>query len=174
MPYFPTGDIDSSKFNCTKYPGVCKPMDFDTLNIVRDMQNQINRVAKMKGAKLIAVDGDIGPGTVAAVSAVLSSLAPATFDTSSSAAVARVCDQIGARAKAVADGLNAPAQVSAPIPLKQPSIIMPSGLEVKAPPMVGASLIDGVKNLGMTTLLILGVAAAGAGYYLTRKPKKGR
>jgi hypothetical protein len=172
MTYLPTmGDTDLYKFNCTKYPGICKPTDFGTLDIVRDMQNQINRIAKVKGLKLIAVDGDIGPGTVAAVAAINPFLAPLSFSTSSNTAVVIHIVDIAIRAKAVADGLGAPEKVSAPIPAKAPAIIMPSGIEVKAPPMVGASMIDAVKNLGMPMLLLLGAAAVGVGYYVTKKKK---
>jgi hypothetical protein len=172
MTYLPTmGDIDLLKFNCTKYPGICKPMDFPTLGIVRDMQNQINRVASAKGMRLIATDGDIGPGTVAAVAAINHFLAPLSFDTSSNTAVVLKMVGIAIRAKAVADGLGVPAMVSAPIPAKAPAIITPTGIEIKAPPMVGASALDAVKNLGMPTLLLLGAAAIGAGYFLTRPTK---
>lgn len=170
MTYLPSlGSIDASKFNCTKYPGVCKPMDFVTLDLVRDMQDQLNRIAKVKGLKLIAVDGDIGPGTVA--------LAKATgpwmmVDTSSPMGIATGADALFEAAKKVADSLNAPAKVSPPIPPKAPSIITSTGLELKAPPRAGASMLDSVKNLGMPTLLLLGVGVVGVGYYATRKGKK--
>lgn len=169
MTYFPMGEIDTAKFNSTKYPGTCKPMDFDTLNIVREMQSQINRIAKARGRTLIAVDGDVGPGTVAAVRAASGDLAPLQFDTSSCMAVATRAIDIGIRAKTVADGLGVPAKVSAPIPPKAPSIVTITGAEIKAPPMVGASLLDSVKNLGMPTLLVLGAGLVGIGYYVTRK-----
>lgn len=171
MTYFPMGEIDTAKFNSTKYPGTCKPMDFDTLNIVREMQGQLNRLAKARGRTLIAVDGDVGPGTVAAVRAAAGDLSPLQFDTSSCMAVATRSLDIGMRAKTVADGLGAPAKVPSPIPPKAPSIVTITGAEIKAPPMAGASLIDSVKNLGMPMLLLLGVGVVGVGYYVTKKAK---
>ena len=68
MTYLPTmGDLaEPISFNNTKYPGVCKPTNGTTLQLVYDLQNQCNRIAKMKGGKIIAPDGDIGPATLAA------------------------------------------------------------------------------------------------------------
>jgi hypothetical protein len=43
---------------------------------------------------------------------------------------------------------------------------------VKGPPPAGSSLVDSVKNLGMPTLLALGVGLGAAAYFMTEK--KGR
>lgn len=164
--YLPAmGAIDASKFNCTKYPGICKPMDFATLDIVREMQQQLNRIAKVKGLPLIAVTGDIGPNTLAL--AIRADIGIASTATASG--ISMIADSIRDGARAKADALGAPASVSAPIPPKAPTIVTPNGTEIKAPPMVGASLLDSVKNLGMPTLAVLAAAMLGAGYYFTRK-----
>jgi hypothetical protein len=168
MTYFPMGVIDAAKFNCTKYPGICKPMDFLTLDIVRDMQMQLNRIAKMKNLKMVAIDGDIGPGTMALAAKCDIGIAAG----GPVSGFALIADVVRDTARAKADALGAPATVSGPVPAKAPTIINAAGVEIKAPPMVGASLVDSVKNLGMPTLLALGAAAIGAGYFLTKGSKK--
>jgi hypothetical protein len=178
MTYFPMGTIDASKFNSTKYPGVCKPMDNDTLQVVYDLQNQLNRLAKMKGAALIAVDGDIGPGTVALATklgpwshfaSMMETAAP--ISTSSCTDVAQNADAIAAGAKSQADSLGAPEKVSGPAPAKPPTIITPSGQEVKGPAPAGASLLDSFKNLDTTTMLVLGGILVGGVVLLGFKPR---
>jgi hypothetical protein len=176
MTYLPTmGDTETIAFNSTKYPGICKPSNQTTLQAVYDLQNQCNRIAKMKGGKIIAQDGDIGPGTLSAARFAAGYLGPLAtrlaFSTSN-------CTDLGANivaftdaVRASADALGAPAKVDAPVPARAPMLVMPSGLEVKGGPPIGASALDSIKNLGMPTLIALGVAAVGVGYYVTRKTK---
>src|SRR5262245_29618696 len=112
MTYFPMGDGDPIAFNSTKYPGVCKPMNETTLQAVYSLQNAGNRVAKMKGGKLIARDGDIGPGTLAAARFAAGYLGPTTLAaaTSSCTALGAVVVEFAAAVNTAADSMGAPAQ----------------------------------------------------------------
>jgi len=172
MTYFPMGAIDASKFNSTKYPGVCKPMDVATLQIVYDLQNQLNRLAKMIATdrQPIAVDGDIGPGTVS-MATRLGLLTLKEQSEGGCMAVAQNADSLAATAKKHADELGAPVTVPSPSPSKPPTIITAAGLEIKGPPPSGASLLDSFKNLDTTTMLALGVVLAGGAFLLLSKPK---
>lgn len=171
MTYFPMGTIDASNFNSTKYPGVCKPMNVDTLNQVVDMQQQLNRVAQQKGVAKIAPDGDIGPATVALVNKVKEIVLDLTTPSSTCSQVASNADLIANNARMFADTAGVPATVAAPAPPKPPSFITPAGGEISVPGAGGASasLLDGMST---TTMILLGVAVVGAGYFLTTK--KGR
>jgi hypothetical protein len=167
MTYLPTmGAADAvPSFNTTKYPGVCKPSNEPTLQLVYDLQNQLNRVAQAKGLTKIGVDGDIGPGTIKLFNAVLGTSANCVT-------IGATIGAFTAQVTAIANELGAPAKVSGPIPAKAPTIVTATGLEVKGPPPAGSSLVDSVKNLGMPTLLALGVGLGAAAYFMTKK--KGR
>jgi hypothetical protein len=174
MTYLPTmGDTATIAFNSTKYPGICKPSNPTTLQAVYDMQNQINRIAKMKGGKIIAQDGDIGPGTLAAARFAAGYLGPVAVASapSSCSALGAAIIEFTSAVRAKADDLGAPAKVSAPVPARAPTLVMPTGLEVKGGPPIGASALDSLKNLGMPMMLLIGAAAVGIGYYVTKKAK---
>lgn len=170
MTYFPAmmGTIDASNFNSTKYPGICKPMNRETLDQVVEMQNQLNRVAQNKGIAKIAPDGDVGPGTVGLVNKVKEIVLDLATDTSTCMGVAMNADLIASNAKMFADTAGVSATVSAPIPPRPPSFIAPTGLEVPVP---------GAGSGGMnTTMLILGLGAVGLGFFLlmNRPERKAR
>jgi len=172
MTYLPTmGDTESIAFNSTKYPGICKPSNPTTLQAVYDMQNQINRIAKIKGGKIIAQDGDIGPGTLAAARFAAESSPNPSRPPSSCMDLGANIIGFTAAVMAKADALGAPAKVSAPVPAKAPTLVMPTGLEVKGGPPVGASALDSLKHLGMPMMLGLGAVAIGIGYFVLAKPK---
>lgn len=168
MTYFPMGTIDSSNFNSTKYAGVCKPTNQSTLDVVRGLQRQINRVLSAKKISLIAEDGDIGAGTVKALDQALGKSTGLTC-----MMLAVEADTFTESLRALANSLGAPAVVVAPKPPKPSTFIDPgTNLDVLAkPPGISAGLTDAFKNMSTTSLLIMGAAAVGAGYYLTRKPK---
>jgi len=161
--YFPMGADDAPNFNSTKYPGVCKPTNQATLELVYELQRQLNRIAQMKGLTKIAVDGDIGPGTVRLFNQAIGGSA-------SCQTIASQVSTFTAQLNALAVSLNAPAKVSSPAPAKPPTYVnATTGLEVVAPKGMAASLSDSI-GLSTPMLLLLGIAAIGAGYYLTRKP----
>jgi hypothetical protein len=165
--YLPVGASASDMaFNTTKYPGICKPSNEATLQAVYSLQKELNRVSYAKGIKPpIAVDGDVGPGTVARFNKILGGNADCTD-------IAREILAHTASLAVLAAALQAPASVPSPIPAKAPTIVLPTGAEIKGPPPTGASALDSIKNLGMPMLLLLGAGAVGVGYYVTRK--KGR
>jgi len=100
---------------------ICKPMDFATLKIYKDLQNQINRVLSAKRLKTIAVTGDIGAETLSGIKDATGSEYP------SCNYVAVMADSLAKSIKATADGMKAPVKVASPPPAKKPSIITPSG-----------------------------------------------
>jgi hypothetical protein len=57
------------RFNCgatgTWQAGICKPMTFAALAAFKNVQTQLNRIAKAKGWPAIGVDGALGPSAVA-------------------------------------------------------------------------------------------------------------
>lgn len=167
MTYLPTmgaTDTAAPSFNTTKYPGVCKPTNQATLDLVFELQRQLNRVAQMRGLTKVAVDGDIGPGTVKLFNAVLGS-------GGTCASIASQIVLFTAQIAAIAASIGAPTTVSSPTPSKPPTFIAPTGLEVVAPKGVTASLSDSL-GLPATTIAMLAVGAVGVGYYVTKK--KGR
>lgn len=107
--------------NCTPVSGVCKPMDAGTLAIYKDLQNQINRLASVKGKSLIGVDGRIGSGTVKALNAVMGT------SYSSCDEVAALANALVGQVKAVANGSGAPTMVQSPAPPAPPSVVSASG-----------------------------------------------
>lgn len=184
MSYLPTGDMDPGDWNSTRYPGVCKPTNFDALKVARDLQSQLNRCAQSKGISKISVDGDIGAGTVRLVAALAAASSSDTgfkalaFRTaaqgmSSCSAIAGRADLLASAAKDYADSLGVPTTVAQPKPPKPPSIVTSSGAEVSAPPDMlvsgaSASLLGSASGKGA---LILG---AGAALYLLVTSKKSK
>jgi hypothetical protein len=169
MTYLPTmGATDVVPgFNTTGSPGVCKPMNQATLDLVFELQRQLNRVAQLRSLTKIAVDGDIGPATAKLYNAVLGT--NVTCSTISGIIVAST-----AQIKLLADTLGAPAKVSSPAPAKTPSFVSSTtGLEVPAPKPIATSLSDSF-GLSTTTIALLAVGAVGAGYYLTKGKKRGK
>ena len=153
------------KFNSTKYPGTCKPSDFGTLSLFKALQEQLNRVAQVNGIAKIAVDGDVGPGTLGLM-AKLGLAASGTPCTS----VAAYVVTFTATTKALADTLQAPAKVSGPAPIKAPTIVTAGNLEIPAPP--GAGIIGSIQNMGTPAIIAAVGIAGGIGYMLFFKKKR--
>lgn len=55
---------------CSAVSGVCKPMNADVLALFQQTQEAINQLLGKRGLALIAVDGRIGPATVAGLAKV--------------------------------------------------------------------------------------------------------
>lgn len=170
MTYLPTmGAIDTASFNDTRFPGIAYATNPLTHALFTDLQRQLNRAAYAKKLSTrVAEDGKIGGETLALAKVA----GPLMVDYSSVHNLALMADVVRDGAKSAADAAGAPAKVPSPIPSAPPKMLdVASGQLVKAPPMVGASLVDSVKNLGMPVLLLLGAAAVGVGYYVTKKAK---
>jgi len=168
MTYFPMGDDAVPSFNTTKYPGVCKPSNQATLDLVYSLQNQLNRVAHAKKLTKIAVDGDLGPATVKLLNSALGT------SVASCSAITGQIAIMAANARMIADSLGVPASVSGPKPSSPPVLVLPTGEELAAKPRsesAGFSL-DALTN--MSTPMMIGLAAltVGIGYYLLKSSKK--
>lgn len=186
MSYMGIGDVASSSFNTTKYPGIAKPGDVATMATFKNLQAQLNRVAQGLTLSKVSVDGDIGPGTKSLLDQVKSlfaaggvSVDPARnilmqADTSSVAAIAGQADTLGNAAQAVADQMSVPTKISQPAPIAGTgTIVLPSGTEqrVSVPTPAAASLLDGLGGLSSTELLVA-AGAVGAIVYFTGKGGK--
>ena len=189
------GSIDSSSFNSTKYPGVCKPSTTATLAAFRNLQTQLNRVAQAKSLPKIAVDGDIGPGTlnlaayvkgVAAADATGSgdtadaaSSLVAVIDTSSCTALASRADDVAANAQFYANALGVPASVPAPVNTKPTTLVSSTGQETQISGSVQNTVSSAAASFGALGGLeqVLVVGAVGVAGYIVlggKKRKKAR
>lgn len=157
--------ITQNDFNSTKIPGTCKPMNFATLDKFKELQRQMNRVAKVRGFSIIAVDGDIGPGTTSLFNKIFA-------QSMTCSQIATLAEAYAAQLKAIADQQGVPATVSAPKPASPPSIISPATGAI-VPQPASASILDAFQNMGIspTQLMIVGGLA---GLVIYKKMKKGR
>lgn len=158
---------------CSPIAGVAKPMDVATLDLFKELQRQLNRVAQAKGYPKTDVDGRIGPGTIKLYQRAFNQTG-ITCDT-----LAVVASSVVQSAKALADQASVPATVPGPIvPLSPPSTANPDGT-VSDPPGVGVlSLIPGLAaaipggNLGFLVAIV--AVGGGVGWYANKKGKGGR
>ena len=164
--YYQMGTIDASNFNTTRYPGTCKPTNKATLEEFAELQKQINRVSVIRGFPLIPVDGDIGPGTVAALVRI-----GATNAGRPCSEIAADADLYAIQAQTMADDLDAPSSVESPQPAKPPSYINPvTNQEVYT--SVGG-MFGGIST---PVVVAIGAAVLGAAYLLLSsrsKPSRG-
>lgn len=182
MSYLPMGDIASTEFNSTKYPGIVKPSTASTLVMFKKMQSQLDRIAAVKGIAPIAVDGDVGPGTVSLFGAVkadiaayamfLQDIAASTKIALATSAVqiATIADVIADEAENYADSLNAPSNPPKPAPSKPSTLVLSTGQEVPAP--MSANILEAWSNLGTTGQLVALAALGGVGWYLVKSSKR--
>lgn len=56
---------------CRGGPNICSPRFPRTLELFRQVQEEVNRVARARGFSRVAVDGDIGPETISGVNRAL-------------------------------------------------------------------------------------------------------
>lgn len=172
--------------------GVAKATDPTTLDLFKAVQGQLNRVAKSKSIKTIAIDGAIGADTKSLVTAVIQAAA-ADYNAWSKiytsdqlagmvtliATPSTTPDEIAANAlplysntKAYADRLSAPPAVASPPPVTAPTYIdISSNKEVGQSMAAGAS--DAWKRLGTGTQIATIGALGIAGFYFWREHKKG-
>ena len=186
------GNVDSSSFNSTKYPGTCKPSNTAALAIFKELQQQLNRVAQIKNLPKIAVDGDIGPGTIALagyVKAVAAADATGSGDladfandvvssinASSCTALASNADNIAANVKMYATQLGVPAAVAAPVNTKPTVLVSSSGQETQVASAVENTLASGAFSFGAlgTVEKVVVVGALGVAGWIVFGGKKKR
>jgi len=161
--------------------GVCKPTNSGALGYAKDLQRAANRVLSTMGSTKIAVDGAIGPGTVAALVSIQGVTSAAAYSLGSSninygAGCTVVTAQIQAitdRLNQLADYLGASSSVSSPSGSGTPTIYDPvSGtLQNQAPT---ASILDAFNNMSTPMKIAAVGIAGGIGYLAFAKPKKRR
>jgi hypothetical protein len=157
---------------CSPISGVAKPMDVATLDLFKELQRQLNRVAQLKGLSKIDVDGRIGPGTVKLYRLAFNQPSSITCDT-----VALVASSVVQSAKALADQGSVPTTVPGPIvPISPPSTPNTDGT-VSDPPGVGAfGAIQGLATMlpggNLGALAAIGLISYGV-YRISKKPKRG-
>jgi hypothetical protein len=160
--------------SCKPLAGVCKPMTTEALSQFKDLQNQLNRVAQVKGYSKIWVDGRIGKDTLALYNKVqalglvfLSRYG--TCDELSSATLRGVTIPLARRA---ADDLGAPATVAGRA-LARPSSADPSGGMPKDPPAL--AITDQIFNMISSPMgLLIAVGLGYGAYRLVKGKKKGK
>mgnify|MGYP001612449738 CR=1 FL=1 len=189
MAYLPMGDLDASNWNSTRYPGVCKPTNFEALGHFKKLQIQLNRIAQAKGMSKVAVDGDIGPGTIKLAAAIYAAAAAdagissvglySTYlrtqlaGATSCTALASRADMIATAAEKYANALKVPAQISQPSSPKPSTIVTSSG-EVTAPAQYQGSGSSGFGTMGTAQKVVAGVALGGLVFFLIQDQKKRR
>lgn len=153
--------------------GVCKPTNFPALELSKELQRQLNRVAKAKGFTRVVVDGAIGAGTLALFKQVQALTKGALMgDPSSCMGVAPDVDVLAAQAKQFADSINAPADGGGPLSLSPPTIVNPATGQTASKGGVAGGVLDAFSNMG--TIEKIGVAAAlgAAAYYAFGKKRR--
>ncbi len=172
------GEVSSSNYNTTRYPGIAKPTNLSTLETFMELQRQMNRYAQGRGAgaQKIAVDGDIGPSTQKLWRLLWSMVGPSPLTSYDYKQIAAVSDTAGPQLRSMADALNVPGTVTSPKPSKPPSIYQPStGTEVTAPPSSGAGggIMASITSMSPNLQMAAGVGVA-AVLFLALRKKKGR
>ncbi len=165
-----TGGTSTTTADFSSVFGVCKPKNFPALNAVRAFQNQLNRVAHVKNMGKVAVDGAVGPATLALFRLVQSAAAGGVMgDPSTCMGIAPDVDVLAAQIQAYADTLGAPAEVSGPVSIKAPTIVTKSGKTVVAP---DAGVLGSLATLSSVEKIALVGLAGGIGYMLVKRSKR--
>ena len=185
MTFFPMAGVEdwcstsNRQGSCSPLSGVCKPMNTASLNAFKELQNQLNRVAEVKGYSKIGVDGRIGPGTVALWNKVVTVAVLWSPSKALSMAATSSCDNLAAQAadggaatqvRQYADSLNAPVAVAGSI-LARPSTPNP---DPSKPPIDPPALAITDTLFGMVSSPFGLVIAAGLGYAAYRLAKSGK
>jgi len=163
--------------------GVCKPNDSGTLANFKELQRQANRVADAIGTAKIAVDGAIGPGTLALLTTIQGKAKAADTgnfgfgnflanqNLSSCSAVAGGVLNITPMLSAMADALGVSSSVASPSPASTPTTYDPiTGKET--PQSLTSSIGDAFSNMSTTMQMAALGIAGGIGYYLYKGSKK--
>lgn len=164
MSYFGSamGDVTASDF--VTVSGVCKPTNFATLDKFKELQRQLNRGAAAKKLPPIAVDGDLGPGTV--------KLANAVFGMWTGCAdLAVKAEDYTATVKALATAQGVPASVGSPKPLWPPAIVNAT-TGVLTPQPATSSVLDAFNNMDTTGKLVAAAVLGGVAYFALGKKKR--
>lgn len=116
----------SPQTNCKAVKNICKPMDSHTLDLIKGLQRQANKVLNVAKKTLLDVDGRVGPLTTSAVNAILGT----NFSH---------CDEVMARINSLLTSMatNAASFAAVPDPSRpggsKPSIAGPGGTVIHPP-----------------------------------------
>jgi hypothetical protein len=186
MAYMQLGSVDPSHFNCTKYPGICKPSDSATLAIFKNLQAQLNRVAQGLGLSKISVDGDIGNDVLSLISQISANMSQGGVSADparniliqagaySSVDAASNADTLANACVAAASQMNVPAKITQPASGSS-TLVSASGAEqkVSTPTPASASILDSLGGLSTTEMLAIGAGLGAIAYVVGKKPKRG-
>lgn len=167
-----TSGTTTSAADFTSVNGACKPSNFPALAMVQEFQSQLNRVAQMRAFSKIAVDGAVGPATLALFRLVQSAAGGSVMgDPSSCMGVAPDVDVLAAQIRAFADTLGAPTIVAGTLSIAPPTILTKSGKTVVPP---NAGIAGSLATLSSMEKVALVGVLGGIGYLMLHKPKKRR
>lgn len=161
--------------------GICKPTGSASLELFKDLQRQMNRCLDAMGSAKIAVDGAIGPGTLAALQAIsnapsagaygLGSSSGFVVNTNDCTSVSNQVLSITTKLSQLADYMGAAASVSSPSPASTPTTVNPvTGVETPQP--LTASVMDTLNNMSTTEKLGVAGLAVAVGYFAITKGKR--
>lgn len=158
---------------------VCKAKNAPALTAAKELQIQLNRIARKKGLGTLTVDGQIGPATVELTKKVKETPAGLGCLQFSGDAV-----KVTASLRAFADSIGAPPPTQSElVALRSAGVItvqtrLPSGApgptQTFKPPGASASIMDVVKNMSDTAKIALGGVALLGGLFVFKKLRKGR
>jgi hypothetical protein len=146
--------------------GICIPTNTDAgialLSVLKDLQRQLNRIAKVNTMAALQIDGKIGPATLTLLSKAYSGKTftcenVCTWAARYVAEVSSIADKLGAGSVSSSAGEVVLYDPSTKTLVKQPA---------------AASIGDVFNNLSTTEKLLAGGAALGLAYYLNKTSKK--
>jgi len=158
--------ITNADFNSTRFPGKCYATNTATLEKFKELQRQLNRVAKLRGYSLLSIDGYIGPDTIALFTKVYASQ-------QSCSQIALFTEAYIPQIKAMADQGGAPKVVTAPKPATPPAYIPPTSTSL-VPQPASASVMDAFAGFGLSSTQLMIVAGLGAFIVYKKFIKKAR
>lgn len=153
--------------------GVCKPTNFPALELAKELQRQLNRVAKAKGFTRVVVDGAIGSGTLVLFKQVQGLTKGSLMgDPSSCMGVAPDVDILGVQAKEFADSINAPADGGGPISLTPPTIVNPATGQTASKGGLAGGVLDAFNGMGTIEKIAVAGALGAAAYFAFGKKRR--
>lgn len=158
--------------------GVCKATDDGALAQFKELQRQANRVLDAMGTAKIAVDGAIGPGTMAALRTISTAPSAGAYSLAANNINLNDCTAVSAQALVVTmrlsqlgDFMGASSAVSSPSPASTPTTVNPvTGVET--PQGLTASAGDFLGNMSTTEKLGLAGLAVAVGYFAFKGKKR--
>lgn len=157
---------------CSPVAGVCKPMNNEVLGVFQHIQGLINQLLGKRGLPLIAVDGRIGPATVAALGKVGFALAPGASCDSVAIAAGTVDSVLSAQVRD--EGASGyPTRPTTQI--SPPTVAGPGGIprHPSDTKIAASAMLDKIfGGMGDNTKIIVGGAVLLGGIFLYKKYRR--